>query len=324
MEYRSISDLSKLIIRKISVIPNDIDLIVGIPRSGLFVANLISLLINKPLTDVSGFEENRLISTGHTKNNRGFITDCYAAKKILIIDDSVNEGTSIIECKRRIDAVKKEGMQCIYACIYLAPGKESLVDIFFEEVTSPRLFEWNIYHHSIIEHSCFDIDGVLCEDPTFDENDDGENYLRFLSNAKPKIIPSIKIGALVSARLSKYEAATRSWMKEHGVQFDELVMMDCSFEERRKLGNHASFKGNFYKKSNYKLFFESDPFQAQEINRISKKPVFCVENGFLFDGSTIYKIRKEKGFKQRIVRFAKKSALGRFALKVYRVLKKAK
>ena len=46
-----------------------------------------------------------------------------------------------------------------------------------------------------------DIDGVLCADPTPEENDDGEKYRHFLLNAPPLFIPKVTIGTLVTSRL---------------------------------------------------------------------------------------------------------------------------
>lgn len=60
MNYRSIVDLNSDIKKWISELPNDLDLIVGIPRSGLLVANLLALHLNLPLTDVEGLIENRI------------------------------------------------------------------------------------------------------------------------------------------------------------------------------------------------------------------------------------------------------------------------
>jgi len=52
MNYRNISDLNKIILKKLSIIPRDIDLIVGVPRSGMMPANLLALYLNKPYTDL--------------------------------------------------------------------------------------------------------------------------------------------------------------------------------------------------------------------------------------------------------------------------------
>lgn len=55
MNFRTINDLNNLISKNLDKIPKDIDLIVGVPRSGLFVANLIALYLNLPLTDFDSF-----------------------------------------------------------------------------------------------------------------------------------------------------------------------------------------------------------------------------------------------------------------------------
>lgn len=38
-EYRSIADLNRILLERLSLVPRDIDLIVGIPRSGMLPAN---------------------------------------------------------------------------------------------------------------------------------------------------------------------------------------------------------------------------------------------------------------------------------------------
>ena len=42
MNYRTISDLNQVILKRLHIIPRDIDLIVGIPRSGMFPAKQAS------------------------------------------------------------------------------------------------------------------------------------------------------------------------------------------------------------------------------------------------------------------------------------------
>ena len=58
-------------------------------------------------------------------------------------------------------------------------------DLVLEVVPHPRVFEWNVMHHRVLENSCVDIDGTLCHDPTSEENDDGERYDAFLAPARP-------------------------------------------------------------------------------------------------------------------------------------------
>ena len=55
MNYRNIRDLNNIILKKLSIIPRDFDLIVGVPRSGMLPANLLSLYLNRPYTDIHSF-----------------------------------------------------------------------------------------------------------------------------------------------------------------------------------------------------------------------------------------------------------------------------
>lgn len=111
MNFRTIGDLNSVIYKNLQKIPQDIDLVVGIPRSGMLAGSIISLLLNEPLADF-----NSLL---------------------------------------------------------------------------------NGEYHSRLDNMCFDIDGVLCEDPTPEQNDDGEKYVEFIRNAPVKVIPTYKIVYLV-------------------------------------------------------------------------------------------------------------------------------
>lgn len=133
-----------------------------------------------------------------------------------------------------------------------------------------------------LEYCCVDIDGVLCEDPSFFENDDGKRYRAFLKNAQPKLIPTRKIGYIVTTRLEKYRSETEAWLRKNCIEYDHLVMMDCrSAKERIRKGNHGVFKGEIFKKTNCSVFIESNYEQAIEICKISGKQVFCAEKSVL-------------------------------------------
>lgn len=293
MNYRTMADLSALIIKSIDKIPTDIDLIVGVPRSGLLVANYLAVLMNKPITDFEGLFQNRLIATGSTKRMDKSIVSISECRKILILEDSVSSGESINKCKRRIAEACMD-IEVIYCAAYVAPDKIKEVDIYFEILGSPRVFEWNIFHHQgVLKNACFDMDGVLCQDPSSTENDDGENYLNFLQTAKRKIIPTCQIGYIVTSRLEKYRAETEDWLKDNGVEYGQLIMLDATAEERREKGLHAKYKAEIYQKLNSSLFIESDEKQAAEIHSLTKKPVYCVGNNQFFDGNTKYKLRYE-------------------------------
>jgi len=64
LEYRSVTDLNELIIQNLGRFDRDIDLIVGVPRSGMLPATLLALYLNLPLTDLYSYVNNRCISGG--------------------------------------------------------------------------------------------------------------------------------------------------------------------------------------------------------------------------------------------------------------------
>lgn len=277
INFVSFDMLNKLLIQNLHRIPHDVDVVVGVPRSGLFLANMISCYLNKPLTDVSGVIAGKFFDSGLSKSRDGWAKNFSAVKKILVVEDSINSGYSINQVKQRLASVNVEK---IYLAAIVEPRAVSMVDLFFAAVPQPRMFEWNFMHHFLLGKCCVDFDGVLCRDPTPEQNDDGENYRDFILNAAPKFIPSQPVGWIVTARLKMYSEETLTWLRKYNVQFDSLVMLDSvSAEQRRKFGLHAKFKAQVYAAFEEAiLFIESDPHQAQEIARLCGKQVFCVAN----------------------------------------------
>ena len=307
MNYRSISDLTNIIRNNITNIPEDIDIIVGVPRSGLLVATIMSLLLNKPITTLDGFLHKEIIANGSTKVTSSLkksIDDC---KKVLIVEDSVSSGESIIKTKEKLSTLTQ--FDFVYLAVFVTEDKASFVDIYFEILEKPRIFEWNAFHHPYyLPNACLDIDGVLCVDPTDEENDNGEKYRHFLLTARPKFIPTCEVGYLVTSRLEVYRKETEEWLKKNNVKYKHLVMLDATYEERQRNNLHAKHKAKVYKKAKEsELFIESEVNQAIEINELTKKPVYCVEDGKLYDGHKNVVEKKKtlvsKLKKFRIVRF---------------------
>lgn len=276
--------LNQLIVQNLSRIPHDIDVVVGVPRSGLIVANMIACYLNKPLTDVSGVIAGKLFEAGSSKNKSDWVRDFSTVKKILVVEDSAASGASINQVKKRLSLVNVEK---IYLAAIVEPRAINTVDLFFAVVPQPRMFEWNYMHHDYLRYCCLDFDGVLCADPTPEQNDDSENYRQFILNATPKFIPSRPIGWIVTSRLEKYVEETQFWLSKHNIICGALVMLNLeSAEQRRALGVHAKFKAQVYSAiKEAVLFIESDPRQAQEIARLTRKEVLCVENSMIYRGN---------------------------------------
>jgi len=270
--YRSVSDLSKSILKNIYKIPKNIDLVVGIPRSGMLPANLISLYLNKPYTDINSFLEGKIYDCG----DRGKYIKKTEIKNVLVVDDSIAHGYAINRAKEQL---KNEHFNFIYFVVYARTKSKDKVNTYCEILDGERIFEWNLFHHkNILERSCLDIDGVLCRDPLPEENDDGELYHKFLISAEPKFIPSVKIKTLITCRLEKYRTETEFWLKKHGIEYEKLIMLNLHTAAERKLwGKYGEYKGNEFKKNDYIFFIESSLSEAKKIKEISGKTVFCIE-----------------------------------------------
>jgi uncharacterized HAD superfamily protein len=276
--YRSFNDLCRCVQNGLKHIPGDIDIVVGIPRSGMLVANLIALKLNKHLADIDSFINGRVFRPGRRLEEGGTSDITKRARRILVVDDSVNTGHEM-QRARTLLVTSQPHYNYLFAAAYARRSSASLVDISFEICECPRLFEWNFLHHSYLQYAMLDIDGFLCVDPTDEENDDGPRYLRFLDGASSLLLPTVPVGALVTCRLEKYRRATERWLADRGVQYRHLVMWDLP-DKARRLQNHGhgQYKGRVFRTHPWaKLFIESSYDQAVVIAEESKKSVLCIE-----------------------------------------------
>lgn len=280
LSYNRYQDMSFHIRKSIPQLPYDIDLVVGIPRSGMIPAYMIALFINKPCCSLTELKNGILPENGNRQ-----INSTNNLQKILIVDDSVSSGTSINKAKSDI-ATLNIPQKILYYSVFVTEYSKNFVD-YYGAITDPfRIFQWNYCNHSILQNACMDIDGVLCVDPTEEENDDGDLYRNFLVNAKPLYIPKIEIYALVTSRLEKYRYETESWLKRNNVKYEKLIMLDLpNAAIRQKLNLHAQFKAKIYKKDKKaKFFIESNDRQAREIAQLSHKPCICIETDSIYRG----------------------------------------
>lgn len=281
MNYRSIADLNELISRRLHLLPADVRLVVGVPRSGLLAANLIALHRNLPLTDVDGLLANRLLRGGERCSAQTVADVLASGGKVLVVDDSVCTGAAMAGVRQRL-APFSNAADLLFAAVFATPDSRDRVDLHLEVVPTPRVFEWNALHCGGLTRWCVDIDGVLCADPTEAENDDGERYEEFLRNAAPRLTPAREIGWLVTGRLAKYRSQTQEWLARHGIRYRELVMLDLPDRASRlAAGGAAGFKARVYRETGAELFIESEEAQAWHIARFSGREVYCVGSGRL-------------------------------------------
>lgn len=285
MKFRSFEDLAETVRTNLCRIQHDIDIVVGVPRSGMFPASMLALHRNVNLTDVDGFLEGRVLQHGVRREKPRVLARSDTWKNVLVVDDSVGTGGTMSSVRRRIEG-SGGPWNVLYCAVYGIEARHPGVDVILEVCPLPRAFEWNLMHHPhCLASACIDIDGLLCVDPEPEENDDGPHYARFLREARPFHLPTVAVGTLVSSRLEKYRAETEDWLHRHGVRHDELCLLDLpSADERRRLKAHAPFKASVYRsKASSWLFLESEPEQARHIAAHTGKAVICTSDMILFD-----------------------------------------
>jgi uncharacterized HAD superfamily protein/hypoxanthine phosphoribosyltransferase len=292
MNYRSIANLSHTIRANLHKLPEDIDLIVGIPRSGMLVANIIALNLNLKFCELNHFINDIPLQHGQQRRSRyANLLKPSDARHVLIVDDSISSGESINTVRAKIEMMHFKP-KLTYCSIYVTPNMTTRTDIYLEIVKHPRFFEWNLMHRESLSECCVDLDGILCVDPTEAQNNDGPAYLKFLANATPLVLPSYPIGHIVTSRLEKYRKETEQWLAAHGVIYNKLHMLDLpDAETRRRLNCHASFKAEVFKNQNDTgLFIESEPQQAMQIAKIAGKHALSFSTQELFAPHISYAI----------------------------------
>ena len=149
MVYRSYEDLSNCIRRNLWKVPQDIDLIVGVPRSGMIPALMLAELMNIRCADIDAFAEGREMSCGGRQKlmaSQALKED--GKKKVLVLDDTVLAGSAMRKARERL-APLEEMCDIIYGCVY-AEGKNAkeMVDLWLEDIWQPGekvwLYEWNV------------------------------------------------------------------------------------------------------------------------------------------------------------------------------------
>ncbi|MEN3951649.1 phosphoribosyltransferase [Iodidimonas sp. SYSU 1G8] len=319
MQYRSFRDLATLINRQAHRINRmGADIVLGIPRSGMYPALVMSSLLNKPVADLDGFIAGHVMSHGKTRALPGWSASAGDYRTALVVDDSVHSGAAASAARKKLQAAFPE-LKVIVLAVYGSKDWAHHVDDVLETCPFPRIFEWNMLHSWVLEKALFDLDGVFCRDPDDSENDDGDRYRQFLRETQHFALPGGAVRGIVTSRLERYRPETEAWLADHGVKYRHLHMLDLpSAAERRRLGAHAKFKADVYRGDpDALLFVESEPAQAREITRRSGKPVLDYRNMVLASPDKItpgYQYTKSSQLLQRIRRaLVRRVRIGRHA-----------
>lgn len=248
------------------------DAIVGVPRSGVIPAVCLAMNLGVPFATIEAVCSDL---PPHVGLRPGTTFQGWDKSRILVVDDSVNNG---IEMQRVKSLFERLSLNCTYLAIYASSNGTRHIDEYLELLEYPRLFEWNVLDHPLGEKACFDLDGVLCQDPLQSDKVDDEAYRRFISTASRLHVPHHKIGWIVTSRLERYRAETEAWLSANRIQYGELIMMrNVDADTRQRFLLHGLFKADIMRQLPAWYFVESSLNQAKVITRISGRPCFSVE-----------------------------------------------
>ena len=279
VNYRSTAQLAHLVASNIHRIPRNVDVIAGIPRSGLLAGNLIALAVNKPLTDVDGLCEGRFLAAGDSRMTADLrqVFSPASCKTALIVDDSVASGRSMESARTKLEAARLP-YHLIYCAIFVTRQTRMQVDLYFEVCPIPRMFEWNFIHHPYLAECCVDLDGVICLSPPRVPPQAG-----FTGHARPRFLPTQRIGCIVTSRSERCRGEVEEWLRVHEVKYDELAMLNVRDAQGKGTPSmHGRFMAEVFRESPAALFIENDRHLAMEIAYLSGKHALCVDTQELF------------------------------------------
>jgi uncharacterized HAD superfamily protein/hypoxanthine phosphoribosyltransferase len=269
LNFISFSDLTAWTNEWIKSFPRSYDLIVGIPRSGLLVANIIALKLAKPLATPDLFLEEQFWLSKSIKREK-------MIKSILLVDDSINSGKTMNQAAQVI--LQRFNNIDLTTAVLIATNKtDQMVDLYYKVVRKPRVFEWNLLHAKKGKGKiACDMDGVLCENCPPGVSKNKELYIQWLIDARPYLIPAFTIDAIVTSRMEKYRLETESWLSKHNVRYKELIMWDLQSKQDRK-GQRDRHKIEVLAIIRPDIFWESSFRQATQIWRTTHIPTICID-----------------------------------------------
>jgi hypoxanthine phosphoribosyltransferase len=258
-------------------IPDDVDLIIGIPRDGMIIAYLISIYRNIPFCDLTSFCAGIIPKPGIKHRDKEEYNS--EIKTVLMVDDICASGQAMRDAKATI-APFAEKYKIYTATLYASKPEDKfkahLLDFYGLEIAGTRHYEWTHCDAVHLPGTMMDIDGVLCPDCLREEDDDGERYRNFLINTPLKIRPQ-NIGWLITWRRKKYRELTEAWLKKHGITYGQLIMAD-----RDKWKGSAEYKAHHYKQCGARFFIDSSSHLAEQITRLSGKPAVGFDTNEVF------------------------------------------
>ncbi|PYZ95082.1 phosphoribosyltransferase [Salipaludibacillus keqinensis] len=283
MNYTSYLDLRNVIKKNLSILQTKkFDLIVGIPRSGMVPAYIIAQYLNIKCCDLHSFIRNTQQELNETSPLQ-YPHDC---QNVLLVDDCISSGGSMANSLEHIPENKR--IKITTLAIYSSKKSRNDIDIFFEYHPGPGVSEWHLFHCGIVKKYCINIEGVLCLEPSDDQKTNNSNYIEYILNAPPLIVPSGKVNCLITNRPEKYRNETHSWLEKQGIEYDNLIMSQEFPEINANFWEEATkYKAHIYSQSKNELYVSYDKKESQKIHDLTRKPVYCMETNEIYSKGNI-------------------------------------
>ena len=271
VNFYSFNEAMNMTAKWADTLPSDFDVVIGIPRSGLFIANMIALKFGKPLSTPDNFIQGEI---WHTSTG----TIPKKIEKVLLVEDAVRYGrvlTQALKQLKKFDA----NLTIKVASFIVRPEALGMIDYYLMPI-EPRvtnICEWTLLSCQTTGKLDVDMDGVLCKECTPEIDADEVKYIDWLKSVEPHMIPNFQFEAIITSRLEKYRPQTEAWLKEHGVKYKSLMMMDLNDKSAKTFKNVVAHKVRCIKQTKPYWFWESNIAQANAIHRKTGKPVLCVD-----------------------------------------------
>ena len=253
------------------ILPKDFDCIIGVPRSGLLIANVLATKMGKPLSTADDFVRGIVwCSKDHEKPS--------VYKRVLLVEDAVDSARAM---KADIEKLHQYNPSLDVKTACLSPTSKAMqewIDYYYASVNDTPA-EWHM--HSFFKNKVLavDLDGVLLDEAT----------------GNPLYIPTFKVEAVITARVESEREKVEAWLKDHGVRYNQLIMFQGA-EAERSFENITRYKAKSVQSVGAQWFWESESYQAEEISGLTKIPVYCPTNRMIYSVQSkwVLSLRKQR------------------------------
>lgn len=232
--------------------PNNISVVVGIPRSGMIGASYLATMLHLPLATLDGDEVKMVGGGSRTQHMQANMS------MPLFFDDTVMSGHVIKQ-------VRESFPQAIFASAFANPLCGLQPDILGMPLPAPHLLEWNFMNSMFIDNAGFDLDGVIVSNWT----------------GEPLLLPRKQaVHAIITARPEHQREATIELLAELRVSYKRLIMYQGN--DIPGAEDVAEYKASEITKYGMDWYIESEPPLAEMIADRCDAWVICPTNGAIY------------------------------------------